>query len=198
MNELANSTSVEQDDSIEGLMVRYVGGEMRAFERLYRVLSPRLFGYLLRLTRKRDEAEDLVQVTFSKIHRARESYLVGAPLLPWVFAIARRSFFDLRRRAKVRPEYLSNDGVMPEPVTEEDSLGNDVTDALEQALSKLPPNYSEAIQLTKISGLSIGEASDVLGCSKTAVKLRVHRGYKILRKELEEYGRDLLGEEQSA
>lgn len=177
-------------------MERYVEGELDAFERLYTQLSPRLFGYLLRLCRNREMAEDLVQVTFSKVHRARDSYLKGAPLLPWTLAIARRSFFDLRRRAKVRPEYLSADGVLPEPGQEEEELGNDVAEALERAMNQLPESYAEAIQLTKISGLSILEAAEVLGTSRAAVKLRVHRGYKLLRAELESYGPYVLPEEE--
>jgi RNA polymerase sigma-70 factor (ECF subfamily) len=193
-----NALVAQAPASLEALMVRYVEGENAAFEALYRTLSPKLFGYLLRMTRQRDQAEDLVQITFSKIHRARDSYLKGAPLLPWVFAIARRSFFDSRRRSKVRPEYLSNDGTMPEPKNEEAPLGNDVVEALELAMQQLPQPYAEAIQLTKVSGLSIDEASEVLGASKTAVKLRVHRGYKLLRKNLEAYGRDILpGEDVS-
>jgi RNA polymerase sigma-70 factor (ECF subfamily) len=189
------SAAPQDPTSLEGLMVRYVEGEPTAFEELYRKLSPKLFGYLLRLTRQREQAEDLVQVTFSKVHRARDSYLKGAPLLPWVLAIARRSFFDARRRTKVRPEYLSTDGVMPEPDTEPAVLGNDVVEALENAMQNLPEAYAEAIQLTKITGLSIGEAAEVLGTSNTALKLRVHRGYTILRKNLEQYGRDLLPED---
>ncbi len=176
---------------LEDLMASYVEGDAAAFETLYRHLSPKLFGYLLRLTRHRERAEDLVQITFSKIHRARDSYLCGAPLLPWVLAIARRSFYDERRRAKVRPEDLSYDGIVPEPKIEPENLGNDVTAALEHAMGKLPTAYAEAIQLTKITGLSIAEASEVLGASKTAVKLRVHRGYTILRQELEQYGRTI-------
>lgn len=185
-------------ESLEGLMVRYVEGDLAAFDAIYHQLSPKLFGYLLRLTRQREQAEDLVQITFSKIHRARESYLKGAPLLPWVLAIARRSFFDARRRTKVRPEYLSPDGAVPEPPPPEQELGNDVVESLERAMQNLPEAYAEAIQLTKITGLSIAEAAEVLGSSKTAVKLRVHRGYKILRKNLEEYGRDLLIEGSEA
>lgn len=191
-----NGPAMLNAGSLEALMVGYVEGDSAAFEELYRKLSPKLFGYLLRMTRQREQAEDLVQVTFSKIHRARDSYLKGAPLLPWVLAIARRSFFDARRRTKVRPEYLSTDGTMPEPETEEAALGSDVVEALELAMQRLPESYAEAIQLTKITGLSIAEASEVLGTSKTAVKLRIHRGYKLLRKNLEAYGRDLLTEEE--
>lgn len=179
-------------------MGSYVEGDTQAFELLYRNLSPKLFGYLLRMTRQRELAEDLVQITFSKIHRARDSYLKGAPLLPWVLAIARRSYFDARRRTKVRPEYLSNDGVVPEPQKEDDPLGNDVVEALERAMQELPESYAEAIQLTKITGLSIAETAEVLGTSSTAVKLRVHRGYKMLRKNLEAFGRDLIPMEDAS
>jgi RNA polymerase sigma-70 factor (ECF subfamily) len=184
-----------KDDSIESLMERYVAGDSRAFEALYVQVSPRLFGYLLRLCRDRQNAEDLVQVTFSKMHKARDSYIGGAPLLPWLMAIARRSFFDLVRHKKVRPEYLSSDGALPEPEQREVGLNSDMADALDGALSRLPPAYAEAIQLTKITGLSLHEAAEVLGTSNTAVKLRVHRGYKLLRKDLERFGRGSLGEE---
>lgn len=180
----------QDEPSLETYMAAYIQGDRGAFDALYRQLSPKLFGYLLRLTRQREKAEDLVQITFSKVHRARSSYLPGAPLLPWVFAIARRSFFDECRRAKVRPEDLSRDGSLPENKTPADDH-QDMAEALENALAKIPPQYAEAIQLTKITGLSLVEASEVLGSTKMAVKLRVHRGYQLLRKELKEYGASL-------
>jgi len=170
-------------------MERYVEGSPHAFSELYRRVSPNLMGYLLRLTRDRGRAEDLLQVTFSKVHRARGSYLRGAPILPWIFAIARRSFLDERRAARSRNEELSSDGTVPEPKAQPDAVSNDVADAIERAVDALPEAYREAIQLTKISGLSIAEAASVLGASETAVKLRVHRGYNILRKSLEQFSR---------
>ena len=173
----------------EQLMERYVDGDAEAFEYLYRQVSPNLMGYLLRLTRNRERAEDLLQITFSKIHRARGSYLKGAPVLPWILAIARRSFLDERRSANVRTEDLSSDGSLPEPQSEEHALPAELSDALEIALGRLPETYREAIVLTKITGLSVAEAASVLGATETAVKLRVHRGYNQLRKELEQYSR---------
>jgi RNA polymerase sigma factor (sigma-70 family) len=175
--------------SAEVLMEAYIDGDADAFDMLYRKLSPNLFGYLLRLTRQRERAEDLLQVTFAKVHRARSSYLRGAPVLPWLLAIARRSFLDERRHASSRTEDLSSDGNLPEPRAEEPGVPADLSAALERALDTLPEAYREAIQLTKVSGLSIAEAAEVLGASETAVKLRVHRGYTQLRKELERFSR---------
>jgi len=184
----AHASGVEP--SPEALMARYVAGDLGAFEELYRQISPKLFGYLLRLTRQRDRAEDLVQVTFGKVHRARASYFLESPVLPWLLAIARRSFFDERRRARVRPEDLSREGEVPEPERLETASDSDVVEALERAMSAIPENYAEAIQLTKITGLSLTEAAEVLGTTSTAVKLRVHRGYVLLRRELDAFRRN--------
>ncbi len=176
---------------LEALMEQYVAGSASAFDEIYRRTSGRVFGYLLRLTRHRERAEDLLQITYTKVHRARDSYLVGAPLMPWVFAIARRSFLDERRRAQSRNEDLSRDGQLPEPtLAPPEHLPTDTVAALEHAMSRLPENYREAIELTKVSGLSIAEAAQVLGTSQTAVKLRVHRGYLQLRKALAEFSRE--------
>ncbi len=175
--------------SLEGLMERYVDGDPAAFDALYQRVSSKLFGYLVRLTRERERAEDLLQITFAKVHRARSSYLRGAPLLPWMLAIARRSFYDERRAKSARAEDLSNDGTLPEPRSEETGLPTEIAEALERALDQMPEAYREAIQLTKITGLSVAEAAEVLGATPTAVKLRVHRGYEVLRTELDRFKR---------
>jgi len=178
---------VDEDASVEELMEAYVGGSQAAFDLLYQRIGTRLFGYLIRLTHDRERAEDLLQVTFTKLHRARDSYLRGAPVLPWVFAITRRAFLDERRRVRSRQEDLSHDGSLPEPAPE--PAPEPLSDALELALARLPDNYREAIVLTKITGLSMVEAAEVLGTTPTAIKLRVHRGYKELRQYLEEFQR---------
>ena len=175
----------------EQLMAAYVGGDANAFDELYRRMSPKIFGYLLRLTRNKERAEDLLQTTFSKIHRARSSYLDGAPFLPWALAIARRSFYDEVRSAKHRKEDLSADGMLPDNIAANTGLSNEMTSTLEKAMWSLPTNYREAIQLTKVTGLSMAEAASISGTTATAMKLRVHRGYKALREKLEEFRDDL-------
>jgi RNA polymerase sigma-70 factor, ECF subfamily len=169
--------------NLEQLMSAYVAGSERAFDELYRRLTPKVYGYLLRLARKPERAEDLVQVTYSKLHRARGSYLEGAPLLPWVLAIARRAFFDESRALRSRREDLTNEGILPESsATAAEELD---TGVLERALAEIPEVYREAIVLTKITGLTVSEAAAVVESTPSAVKLRVHRGYKALRDAME-------------
>ncbi|MBN1605419.1 MAG: RNA polymerase sigma factor [Polyangiaceae bacterium] len=173
------------DVSLEDLMEQYVAGSASAFDELYHRTAPQLFGFLVRLSQNRNKAEDLLQVTYAKVHRARSSYFQGAPVLPWMLAIARRSFYDERRAAHSRHEQLTKSGSVPESEPPDASRAADVAEAVERALDEMPINYREAIQLTKVTGLTIKEAAEVLDTSPIAVKLRVHRGFVLLRKQLQ-------------
>src|SRR5258708_20973576 len=92
-------------DPVE-LMVKYCDGVASAFRELYALVAPRLLGYLVKMARDRAVAEDLLQHTFLKLHRARAAYVRGADPLPCLYAIAHRTFIDdarKRKRAIVRP-----------------------------------------------------------------------------------------------
>ena len=75
-------------------MQAYIGGDAEAFGQLYRRVSTVLYSYLLSQTRDQRRAEKLLEVTFTKVHRARGSYIPGTPLIPWMLAIARNAFLD--------------------------------------------------------------------------------------------------------
>lgn len=181
---------VTNDVSLEALMEALLDGDARAFETLYARLAPRVRGLFRALGADARAAEDLTQTTFLKVHRARESYRRGAPVEPWVFAIARRSLIDSRRRTKRRPEFLSEDGSMPEPA--QDTAASDGFDRLDEAQLKalqkgmdaLPAAQREALVLLKVEGLSISEAAAVAGTTSGALKVRAHRAYEALRRAL--------------
>src|SRR4029077_5009708 len=80
------------------LMQRYQDGDARAFRELYALVAPRLLGYLVKMARSRALADDLLQQTFLKIHRERAAYVRGADPIPWMYAIAHRTFIDEARR----------------------------------------------------------------------------------------------------
>ena len=98
-----------------------------------------------------------------------------------MFAIARRAFLDERRMSKSRFEDLSTDGKLPEPQELKEPSNDELRDPLTAALEDLPEKYRRAIHLTKIAGFSLTEAADLLETTRAAVKLRVHRGYTLIR-----------------
>ncbi len=176
------------------LMARYCDGDADAFRALYGQVAPRLLGYLVGMARSRALAEDLVQQTFLKVHRARPAYIRGADPVPWIYAIAHRTFLDEVRRSK-RAAQSTDDGELPEQaavltgesaVAEAERPRVDVerTRAALDALATLPAAQREAVVLTKLDGKSIAEAAEIAGTTPGAMKVRAHRGYLALRKLL--------------
>ena len=176
------------------LMQRYCDGEAGAFRELYALVAPRLLGYLLKMARERALADDLLQQTFMKVHRARAAYVRGADPLPWIYSIAHRTFIDETRkhkRAVVRvgegddlPEVAA--GLTGESDDRRDEVRGDPTllAAALDALAELPAQQREAVVLTKLDGKSVAEAAEIAGTTAGAMKVRAHRGYEALRRLL--------------
>ena len=80
-------------------MAQYCAGDTRAFEQLYAQLGPKLYGFFMRSFNDQAVAQDLLQTTLLKIHRARGDFRPGALVRPWVFTVAARVRLDeLRKR----------------------------------------------------------------------------------------------------
>ena len=174
-------------------MAKYQDGDAAAFRELYALVAPRLLGYLMKMAREKALADDLLQQTFLKVHRARGAYVRGADPLPWIYSIAHRTFIDETRKVKravVRvadediPEVAAGiDGVTADRRDEprvDPELAREALDALAQ----LPEQQREAVVLTKLDGKSVAEAAEIAGTTVGAMKVRAHRGYEALRKLL--------------
>jgi RNA polymerase sigma-70 factor (ECF subfamily) len=173
-------------------MERYAAGDDAAFEAVYDHLAPRLAGYLGRRVRDRAVVEDIVQETFLHMHRARGSFIRGAEVLPWAFAIARRLMIDndrVTRRQKITVLDGDDDGAVPAGMTsaataEELMQAKQTAGRLHAELARLSHPQRDAFELLKNEGLSLAQAAAVLGTTVTAVKLRAHRAYLALRRAL--------------
>jgi RNA polymerase sigma-70 factor (ECF subfamily) len=171
-------------------MDRYARGDDAAFAEIYDLLAPRLLGYLTRQTRDTARAEDLVQQTLLRIHRARGRFLPGAAVFPWAVAIARRLLIDdvRRRRGDGGVRSLDDDPHLeptdPAPTAIELVAASQLLARVRRELAKLPASQREAFELIKEDGLSLAEAAAVVGTTVTAVKLRAHRAYLALREAL--------------
>jgi RNA polymerase sigma-70 factor, ECF subfamily len=180
----------KESASLDAAMDRYARGDDSAFGEIYDKLAPRLFGFLLRYTRDRSKAEDVVQQTMLQIHRARGRFMPGAEVTPWAFAIARRLLIDQHRRGgrEVLATTDENDVadllVSLDAPADELAIAKEVATKLGEELQRLPENQRVAFELIKQDGLSVAEAAQVLGTTVAAVKLRAHRAYEALREVL--------------
>ena len=164
----------------EGTLTRLAGlaqqGDKAAYEALLRAAQ----AWLVRYFRRRvvpGQLDDLVQETLLTVHRKLASYEPSRPFAPWLAAIARYRFIDHLRLVYRRAEdELDGDFYTDDPA--EPAMVARIS--LERLFEALPEAQSRAIELVKIAGLSISEASATTGQSESLIKVNIHRGIKRL------------------
>lgn len=189
-----------KDESDEQLMIAYQNGNFEAFRALYVRYEKYLYNFFLKWTGDREQAGDLLQKLFLKLHRGRHSYDPDYPFAPWLFTIARnaaKNTYNKNRRYDevfVRQELLKeNEQTEWEPADvegngnpEQITLKNERKKIIESALSELPESQREAILMHKYMGFSYSEIADLTDSSLGSVKQKIHRGYTTLRNLLED------------
>ncbi|MEM1176137.1 MAG: RNA polymerase sigma factor [Pseudomonadota bacterium] len=171
------------DDTIEDHLMRAAAdGDDRSMERLYARLSPALFNYLRKLGCSRDDADDVLQTAFVKAWQARTRFRGGGVRL-WLFTITRNTWYSLaRKQANTAVVSPASDFSTPE----EEQSGRDLSACIDTALSQLPVDTREVVILSRVSGMDAGEIARLLDISEANVRVRLHRGLKHLRAELQQ------------
>lgn len=123
------------------------------------------------------QVDDLVQEVLIALHAKRASWDPARPFLPWLAAIARYRWVDHLRRV-----YREASEALEEDAGAQDSGEDGVLArlSLDRLFARLPLGQAQAIELVKIEGLSIEEASRRTGPSESLVKVNIHRGLKKL------------------
>ena len=163
---------------LASLMMLYQRGDATAVTALVESLSPQLYRFFASQMGSRTDAEDMLQDVWLRIHRVRHTYRPSEPLLPWVYAIARRVRVDsYRKRQRISSRETSTD-VLPELPAHER-----VTSSLpqfEELVASLPESQREVLNMLKVNGLSIEEVARATSSTVGAVKQKAHRAYERL------------------
>lgn len=153
------------------------GGDRQA----YATLLGACRNWLLRYYRRKvpsEQIEDLVQETLLSVHRKLASYDPARPLIPWLAAIARYRFVDhLRIAYRAAADAPLEDDSMAAGDDEEAIIARI---SLDRLFAALPDAQQRAIELVRIAGLSVSEASATTGQSESLIKVNIHRGLKRL------------------
>ena len=177
--------AVDEAEHLQLLMCRYQQADRAAVTELVRILSPKLLRYLGGPVYTRSYAEDMLQECWLRIHRARHTHRPGAPVLPWIFAIARHTRIDAfrrRRRIQSRESALEEYGELPSRSPDAPRIPEI---DLWRLVRQLPPSQQEVIEMLKVSGMSLEEVARATGTTVGAVKQKAHRAYTKLRAMLQ-------------
>lgn len=164
------------------------------FEEEILELSDQVYRVARRLVSSREEAEDLVQEAYARAFRSWRSYTPGTNLRAWLFRILTNLNIDRGRRQQRAPDfqpmedgdyYLYNRLEETGGADDEDRVVERLSqDGIVQALSAVPHNFRDVVVLVDIGDFTYEDAAQILDIPIGTVMSRLHRGRRILKREL--------------
>ncbi len=166
-------------------------GDASAFDAVFAAYRRRIFAYLVRMTRRREAAEDLLQEAFLRLAQNAKRLADDTRLGPWLFTVAHRLFISWTRAQAVRAQLAGDLPVREVAGTTRSPLealaDSQAQLALEQAFAQLAPAYREVALLVGVEGLAPSEVAEILGQKPEAVRQRLARARIQLAESLGEH-----------
>lgn len=175
------------------------------FQRELVDILPAAYGYALRLSHERADAEDLVQEAALLAHRGWAGFAAGTSFKAWFFRIVTTCFWGRHRQRRRRPQTVDLDDA-PEPylfarcaehgwpTTGDDPaallLDRVGTERVADAIARLPEEFAVVCTLYFMQDFAYQEIADVLRVPVGTVRSRLHRGRKMLQRSLWQVARD--------
>ena len=165
-------------------------GDEAAFDAVYQAFNQRLFTFLLRLSRRRDVAEDLLEETWLRLvkhaHRLHDTTRLG----PWLFTVARHLHVSYVRSRLLEDSTAAGltalwPSAADRPSPFEATAASELERRIEVALASLPATSREVLLLVGVAGLDHSDAADVLEITPEALRQRLHRARTLLARALE-------------
>jgi RNA polymerase sigma-70 factor (ECF subfamily) len=178
------SMGVDRETELD-LVGRLRTGDTAAFDAAYDAYRPRVFGFLLRLARRPDVAEDLLEEVWLRLVTHADRLAPDTRLAAWLFTVARNAYWSYcRSRLLEEQAGTSLIGLWPAPSSTpspyEETAGHELDRRMEQALVSLPASYREVLLLVAVEGMSPAEAARACGITPEAGRKRLSRARAML------------------
>jgi RNA polymerase sigma-70 factor (ECF subfamily) len=167
------------------LLERFACGELEAFETIVHQSQGEIYSWLVRLVGNRGVAEDLTIETLWRIYQARHRFRIDGNFNAWARRIASNLAIDHLRRNR-REETVPEELAAPD--WRDHLVQKDKRRKIQEAFYRLPAKLQVTATLALVEEHSYKEIADILGISVAAVKLRVFRAVRILRRQLAQLG----------
>lgn len=172
------------------LVERVRGGDTAAFDAVHAAFNTRLYGFLVRLTRSRDVAEDLLEETWLRFVAHAGRLRPDTRLGPWLFTVARNLHVTWGRSRAMEARTSIALGLWPTGFADgspfEQAAGSELERRLERALAALSTEAREVLLLVGVDGLTPSEAAAVCGVTAEAMRQRLKRARARLAQQLDE------------
>lgn len=149
---------------------------------IWEEFSQGLLDFIRRRVNDPDDAEDILQEVFLKIHSRIDTLKDGDRLAPWLYRITRNAIIDYYRKQRPFVELPENLELEPKP--EDGEPAAQLAAGLRGFMACLPEKYRQAVVLTELEGLKQAQLAERLGISLSGAKSQVQRGREMLRQSL--------------
>lgn len=177
---------VQENNNInEDLFEKIAAGDNEAFTELYYASYKQIYGFLLSLTRNKEDAEDLLQNTFIRIRNGSHLYKKQGTPMTWMCAIAKNQYLDfVRKYGKNRSvDFGEVENYISEGMAAKTDDSKSVEDRmlLESAFSILGEQDRTIVVLHMINGLKHREISELTGLPLSTVLSKYNRSLKKMK-----------------
>lgn len=167
------------------LLQRFAAGDLDAFEALFRQFQTDVYRWIVRIVRDPATAEDLTVETFWRMYRAHARFDPQCNCGPWLRRIATNVALDHLRRTR-REVSLPHDVAAAE--NPDSAIQLETRQKIQSAFEALPARLRIVVHLGLVEDEPYDRIADALGISPSAVKSRMFRGVRLLRKKLDRMG----------
>lgn len=172
------------------LVDRLRGGDTRAFDTVYDAYRSRVFAFLLRLTHRREVADDLLEQVWVRLVAHARRLAPDTRIDAWLFTVARNLYWSYCRSRLLEVESAASlIGLWPAPATPpspfEEAVASELDARVDRALGSLPPACREVLWLVAVEELAPAEAAKVCGLTPEALRKRLSRARALLARQLE-------------
>lgn len=180
------------------LVARILEGDRDRFTQLVKRYEKRVVNYVYRITHRYEDAHDLTQEIFVKVFLALDRYDPKYQFSTWLFRIAQNSAIDALRKKSIaevpltrtpsddenaKERDFADDGISPYRALKNKQLSA----AIDKAVTDLPPDYRELIQLRHYAELSYEEIASMKKLPLGTVKNKLFRARNLLKDVLDSY-----------
>lgn len=157
-----------------GLVDRFVGGDMAAFEAIYEITRPLVYRTAFQMTGNHQEVEDIIHDTYIKAFTKRHTYNHSASLPTWIHAIGVNQTLNMIKRKKRETDLVLQD--MSCPYRPDLAVKTEESELVRRILNHITPDYRMCIVLKDIEAFSYEDIATLLGISIGTVRSRLNRG----------------------
>jgi RNA polymerase sigma-70 factor, ECF subfamily len=167
------------------LLERFAGGDLEAFEALFRAHQKEVYSWVVRIVRDSGIAEDLTVEIFWRVYKSRARFDPAGNFRAWARRIATNAALDHLRHSRRETE-LPED--LPCATRPDPAVHRETRERIRKAFSELPPKYRLVATLALVEEQPYNDIAEAAGISVALVKVRVFRAVRMLRRKLNSFG----------